>query len=458
MNTSLTKASRMDRSRILSHNYTQTYIEEAARVGLLTPLDVTNLQLSLVKLLERQIQRYTRFESSSVKVETAEGLMRSILYALDVRLKQLKGEIEEGVTLLKEKTLETLFIEGFNLINEKFNKCKTYFQKVKETRLKVDNYAYNDTMEYAFTEFFGFYEAEFSYQSPMPDIDYPLCIDDMQEENTDYIYMYLKKLYHENLFCNSFPVAEIQTLLDSSHPHQSEMLINIFEYVLINAIGRQLANKDLKHLELSEGDCQSLQMQFETQLDIQMLVEEAVNEIIKSLHVVGFLKHYMLEALPPIVKRIKANVENDTLNQIFIPFKLGTKVEKVHFTDGESLEDERFKKMIEAVCSSQLVVEKLMIFKENVHSLKDTIDFLEAECLFGKEYRALYKSLSLPEISLLLKYTSISDEQSFKTHLQEVQNDKSLLKPWEMELVYFLANKEAAQRAQLWLVVQNINV
>ena len=53
MNTSLTKLSKMDRSRILSHNYLQTYIEEAARVGLLAPIDVTNLQISLVKLLER---------------------------------------------------------------------------------------------------------------------------------------------------------------------------------------------------------------------------------------------------------------------------------------------------------------------------------------------------------------------------------------------------------------------
>lgn len=448
----------MDRSRILSHNYLQTYIEEAARVGLLAPIDVTNLQISLVKLLERQIQRYTRFESSSVKVETAEGLMRSILYALDFRLKALKGEIEEGVQVLKEKDLETLFIEGIQLIKEKFNKCKTYFQKVQDTRLKVDNYAYNDTIDHAFKEFFGFYEAEFSFQSPMADIDYPLCQDDMQEENVAYVYTYLKKLYHENIFCGYFPLEEIQSLLDSSHPHQSEMLINIFEYVFTNAIGRVLVHKDLKHLEISHADCEALQMQLETGEELYKLIEAAAHEIMRTMHITGFLKHYILEALPPIVKRIEFSVANHTLAQSFIPFKLGAKMEKVHFTDGESLEDERFKEMIEAVCGCQLVVEKLMIFKENVHSLKDTIDFLEAECLFGKEYIALYKSLSLPEISLILKYTSITDEQSFKTHLKEVQDDKSLLKPWEIELIHFLAKKQEAQRQQLWVVVQNINI
>lgn len=458
MNTSLTKSSKMDKSKILSHNYLQTYIEEAARVGLLTQIEVTNLQLSLVKLLERQIQRYTRYESSSVKVETAEGLMRSILYALDFRLKDLKGEIEEGVQILKEKTLETLFIEGTHLIKEKFNKCKTYFQKVRATRLKVDNYAYNDTIEHAFTEFFGFYEAEFSFQSPMADIDYPLCIDDMKEENVGYVYTYLKKLYYENIFCGYFPLEDIQTLLNSSHPHQSEMLINIFEYVLINAIGRQLLYKDLKHLALSELDCEALQSQFETQENIQAIVEEGAHAVITALHITGFLKHYMIAALPPIVSRIKANIVHHTLNQIFIPFKLEEKMEKVYFTDGESLNDARFKEMIEAVCSCQLVMEKLMIFKEKVHSLKDMIDFLEAECLFGKEYITLYKSLSLAEITLLLKHMGIADEQSFKTHLKEVQNNKSLLKPWEIELIHFLAKKEVGKREHIWLVVQNIHL
>lgn len=458
MSTSLCKISKMDPRKLVLNNYFQSYIEEAGRVNLLSKVEITNLQLQLVKLLEIQIQRYTRFESSSVKVETAEGLMRSILYALDFRLKYLKGELEEGVYSLKDKSLETIFREGVALIKVQISKSKVYLQKVQENRLKLDNYAYNDTINHAFTDFFPYYEAEFSFQSNAADIDYPLCIDEMKEENIEYVYSYLKKLYYENEFCGYFPLEDIKSLLVNAYPNANEMLMNIFELVLINVIGRKLVHKDLTRLALSEIDCEALQSQFENAIEVEELVQRGAELVIDDLKITGFLRHYILKALPPIAVRIKSGVAHKALDKIFIPFNRAEDKQAIYFTDGESLSDDAFKEMIEAVCSCKLVIEKLMIFKEKVHSLKDMVDFLEAECLFGKEYSALYSSLSQIEIALLLNMIGLTDEQSFKLRLKDITEQKSLLHPWEDELIQFIAQKQEDVRQQMWLIVQNISI
>ena len=149
MNTNVSTTCKMDYSKIVLNNYFQTYVEEACRVGLISKIEVTNIQMMLVKLLEIEIQRYTRFESSSVKTETAEKLMRSILYNLDFRFKSLKEE--EGIVLLKSESVENLFREAIVLIKAQVEKSKIYLEKIQKNRLNVDNLAYNDTIKHGFT-------------------------------------------------------------------------------------------------------------------------------------------------------------------------------------------------------------------------------------------------------------------------------------------------------------------
>lgn len=456
MNTSLSKVSKMDMSKLVSNNYFQTYVEEALRVGFLSEIEGTHIQVMLVKLLEVQIQRYTRFESSSVKVETAEGLMRAILYSLDFKFKTLKDD--EGVILLKKQSLETLFREGVACIKEQVKESKVYFEKLKANRLQVDNFAYNDTIDRGFIDFYPYYDPEFGGHMGAADIDYPLCMDDMEAEGIAYVYGYLKKLYFENMFCNYFKIEEINVLLASSSPHEEELLINIFEMVLINAIGSVLVQKNVIGLDLSKSDISVLQSQFENEKLPVDLLQKAATDIIDAFEITGFLKQYILNACPPIGKRIEAAVINKTLDKIFVPFQVLEDPAAIHFTDGESLDNDTFKQVIESVCYAGSVTDKLKIFKANMHSLKDMVDFLESECLYGREYQALYSTLAELEIALLLKVLTIEDELHFKTYLQEVKQKKVLPHVWESELMKFLDIKGAGVRQKLWPIVQHINI
>ncbi len=66
----------------------------------------------------------------------------------------------------------------------------------------------------------------------------------------------------------------------------------------------------------------------------------------------------------------------------------------------------KFKKLTEEIRECSLVEDKILLIKNNIKSLEDLMDMLNADCLFGDEYITLFKSLSKMEIVLLSKYIS----------------------------------------------------
>ena len=455
MNTNVSTTCRMDDSKLIFNNYFQTYVQEAYRQGLISEIEVTTIQMMLLKLLEAEIQRYTRFESSSVKTETAENIMRSILYNLDFKFKSLKGE--EGVSLLKTESVETLFRAGILLVKEQVEKSKIYLERIQKNCLKVENLAYNHTINHGFTDFYPYYDPEFGAHLGAADIDYPLCFDQMKKEGIEYVYGYLKKLYYENEFCRYFKIEEINQLLESSHPHHEELLINIFELVLVNSLGCTLVHKDVTTLVLSKSDCMVLQGEFENVREPLELLRVGAMQIIEHFRIKGFLKQYIFFVLPGIATRITEAVANKRVDQVFVVFKASKDCSRIDFEDGVSLADEDFRVVIEEINECRDINKKLVIFKEHIHSLKDMIDCLEAECLYGNEYQFLYATLSGAEIALLLKVLNIDDETGFNLHLQEVINNKVLVHYWERELLLFLDTKAEEDRYKLWQVVKKID-
>ncbi|EPS52653.1 hypothetical protein CFSAN002368_05883 [Clostridium botulinum A1 str. CFSAN002368] len=66
----------------------------------------------------------------------------------------------------------------------------------------------------------------------------------------------------------------------------------------------------------------------------------------------------------------------------------------------------KFKKLTEEIRECSLVEDKILLIKNNIKSLEDLVDMLNADCLFGDEYIAFFKTLSKMEIVLLSKYIS----------------------------------------------------
>lgn len=125
--------------------YFEYFLREAAVRNLLEPEERIRIQGELQMLIEEQVRKYTSGESSSVRIEIAENLIRSIYYCIGISLKHEHG-LESKLTLLKNCQIKTLFSEGIDRIKEKVEEAKATFHDVKTKRLQVHNYAYEDTI------------------------------------------------------------------------------------------------------------------------------------------------------------------------------------------------------------------------------------------------------------------------------------------------------------------------
>ncbi|MCC5422285.1 hypothetical protein LMP43_00300, partial [Clostridium botulinum] len=103
---------------------------------------------------------------------------------------------------------------------------------------------------------------------------------------------------------------------------------------------------------------------------------------------------------------------------VFISFNEEECNEIVEYIDGIKMANSKFKKLTEEIRECFLVEDKILLIKNNIKSLEDLVDMLNADCLFGDEYIAFFKSLSKMEIILLSKYISdLSFEYEYEKDL-----------------------------------------
>ncbi|MCY9043725.1 DUF6179 domain-containing protein, partial [Bacillus inaquosorum] len=58
-------------------------LQEGQQAGVITSQRAYQIQAEIMQILQQLMRQYTQGESTSVTTETAEGIMVSILYALD---------------------------------------------------------------------------------------------------------------------------------------------------------------------------------------------------------------------------------------------------------------------------------------------------------------------------------------------------------------------------------------
>lgn len=162
--------------------------------------------------LKTMLKYYTKDESSSVIVETAESILMSIDYTVGIYLKQF-DTIEEMILKLKNVSIESMLKKGNRLIKLNVEYCRKLLMKVKMTKLNAHNYSYADTIDYGIDKFFKTYDDFFCAQGGDSDIDYQLAIDVGNYLGVEYIRYYLERLNMENEFCHNFKSENIIKLL-----------------------------------------------------------------------------------------------------------------------------------------------------------------------------------------------------------------------------------------------------
>lgn len=362
-----------------------------------------------VDLLKIKLKYYTKDESSSARVEVVQSVLECIDYTIGIYLKTFK-DIEILVEKLKHISLFDMLDKGQSLIKSKILESKWLFRKINKDKLKVNNYSYSDTIE-GIVPFFKEYDDFFKAQETPGSIDYQLSIQNINYVGIEYIYNYLYNLNLENEFCSKFDIDEVNKLLKGYDEKCELLLINIFDLVLINSLGLVICGKDLNNLNINNLDRIIIKNKLE-KLDLEKLRQELLKDA-KICCEILFIKdkaliYYIGKATLKISYLINENIKINKLETVFISFNEEKKKEMIEYTDGEKMENSKFKKLSEKIRECPIVEGKIKLIKNNIKSLEDLIDILNADCLFEDEYTIYFKSLSKMEIILLSKYISNS--------------------------------------------------
>ena len=254
----------------------------------------------------------------------------------------------------------------------------------------------------------------------------------MNYSGIEYMYRYLEGLNIENRFCSYFSNKAIEEILCGYSRYYQENLINIYEVVMGNAIGRILSENDLSKLSISEEDRQVVEnlcsMDDQKKLENKML--KAFKSICSNMEFNEKEHAYLEKAVQSLSVRIKHNLENGCLDKVFITGREHIEKKFNSYQSGKQMENKVLRSVISEIKECRYVSDKIAIVKRAVKNLDDLTEILE-ECFWENEYLEVFPLLSDYELAMLRN--RITEEQEYGC----VNNAGS----WKMELLAYINNK-----------------
>ncbi len=388
--------------------------------GYITQETLQRIQVELLNLWTEQIEAYNAGKSSSIQEKKAKSLMESIYETLGFRLKALE-DLDDSIALIQSHSIKSLFEEGQELIENRYQKLKEEYKILQARLLPTENIAYRDTYDEGLAPFFKFYSPKFESHECPCSIDYPLSNDRMEAVGIDCMVDYIEKSLMEHDLCIKFKPEEIEALLEGYHKGYRDLLINIFDLVLMNVIGRLIVGKDEKGLLLEPEDLKKLEQTLEIlpTASLEKLFKDKALEILEKFNLTSLkMKTYTFQTIGKFVPRVEVGLEEDNLDKVFIVAK-DEYMEKLEYAGGNRLADSEFKTLTEEIRECKTVKDKLYWIQQKVEHAEDLRDILEADCIFEEEYIEIYKSFEDVEIAMLWALCRVDDHD-----MSEVEVDK----------------------------------
>ena len=394
-----------------SGNYLSLISEHNLNDGILTEEELANVQGRLWTLLGKRTERFTMGDSSSVTIETAQELPKSICFTIDIYIKSS----DNSITLLKDKNIEELLKLGWAKIEEEIEIGKELLKKVKEFALPIENISYNDTLQ-GISIFFKKYDYRFFAHEVPCDIDYQLCQAVPEElQGIEYINEYLRRLVIENELCRRFDTERIKMLLENYCLDYKGLLINVYEPIVTNAVGLALLDGDIALLDITDSDRIRLLRLFLTWTEKAIeALSQASEKLCCCLQITNAEeKEYLKYATVNLYARIETALTTNRLDGIFLSLSQAERagVSDVQFVEGKMMDDKKLRMLIDEISSCRYVSDKIAIFKQQVHSLRDCIEILNS-CFWNNDCVELYDALNKTEIAVLLNFINQKQDES----------------------------------------------
>lgn len=398
------KTSRIKEESLSSESYFQSLVEQACASGILSDKQLEKIQFDCLSLLAKQTERYNSGASSSIRIEAAQSLLDSIMFTIGVWLKHLPTPDEAVAAILKNGVF-ALYQNGRERISQLVKSTKFLHALITRHLLKTKNGFYSATVLEGMNGFFKLYYPEFSAQEIHITADYPVHHPMERLKGIEFIRKYLECIYYENLFCTQFSPLDVHHVLCGYDEHYDQLLFNLYEPVLLAAIGCILTGRSVRRLELTPSSIITLQGLFrgKTRAGMLDILLGAVGQLGAHLELTESLIRYLRGSLPQLAAAIENAILLQALDRVFIAPRHEENREKLIFSFGVKMEDEKYRKVLEEVMQCRYLEDKKALIKSEIHSLADFEDILLDAQLSEDEMLSMLNALSPLEIAALAK-------------------------------------------------------
>jgi hypothetical protein len=238
-------------------------------------------------------------------------------------------------------------------------------------------------------------------------IDYQLCLEVQDLSGIEYVNEYLKRLCAENVFLQSFPEKQIRRLLRARCPDFEDQIDSLLEPVAACAMGLCLLGRDVFSLDMTDADQCDLSGLFGALSDDEAAKMLQKTATVLSAHFgkVEELEQCLCRAAENLTLRFGALKGQDGFFRLFpSPDEADNGVQAgMRYVDGESLEDEALRDLIETLRDLRDVREKAALVRQKVRSLRDLTEILNC-CFWGGESTMLLDSFTENERAVIRQY------------------------------------------------------
>ncbi len=370
----------------------------------LLPSAADDAHNSMAAILRELIIEYLGCDNSSIREDTAMGLLGSIAFTIETALFKRQAPDKD---IAPGMDIRLLYAEGSKMIESSFEDAKRLYKKVYGNRLQIPMETYNDTLDTALPDFFKAYDTRFAAQETACSIDYPLALDDMSRRGIHYIRQYLDMLELETDFCRRFERSDILKLLKTYglryQMNIREVRVNLFELLFEQAVFCILCDVKLPGLRITRQEFERFERHVYSMHphEASLLPDTAFTGIIRQLgiHNTG-LVDYMDAYKTRFAMRFIEAVKNRSLSNIALTESEKPSKGKAFFTDGERMSDLQFTRLTEKIEQCADTGEKLKLIATHIHCCEDLMDMLESDCLYAGEYETLFATLSDMELAV----------------------------------------------------------
>ena len=227
--------------------------------GLLTQNDLLRMQGEFLALLSQTCETYTGGSGSSVPVETAEELSRSLLFTLGIWLKEFPDP-EDALHALLETSLAEGYRRGSLKLIIQLRSTQQFYRQVMKHRIPTENELYNSTLRDGIPAFFERDRPAFTSHRISITADYPPLLYPQGYQGLDFIRLYLGRIHSEDLLCQAFETRAVSRVLSLHAIDYGEtvksMVCNLCEPVLACALACGLGGGELYSLTFSKEQAQ----------------------------------------------------------------------------------------------------------------------------------------------------------------------------------------------------------